>query len=230
MEQRTPRRSVRILQRVCRRPIQRSALTQGFVGDAVKDFYTLWETVNSWHKFGRYTSWFYIQTLKQCCDIPVDVDGLWLHDYSGSRSHRNGLCYAVGKRDWIDKKLSQSEIDFLEGKAKEILEEVKLRYPHVADKADFFAMETCLCSFKKLFRVREGRYLGYYLDRQAEEIKKVEQDDWFGIDWQPMWDAREETLEKKWLTNKIEKSKMSLFLETGNFDPTEKSLGLELFM
>jgi hypothetical protein len=136
----------------------------------------------------------------------------------------------VGKRDWIDKKLSQSEIDFLEGQAKEILEEVKLRYPHVADKADFFAMETCLCSFKKLFRVREGRYLGYYLDRQAEEIKKVEQDDWFGIDWQPMWDARNETLKKRYLTNKIEKSKMSLFLETGKFDPTESNLGLEVFM
>jgi hypothetical protein len=209
---------------------QWSALTQGFVGDPVKDFYTLWETVNAWHKFGRYTSWFYIQTIKQCCDIPVDVDSLWLHDYSGSRSHRNGLCYAVGKPDWIDRKLDEVEIDFLENTAKEILAETKLRYPHVAEKADFFAMETCLCSFKKLFRTREGRYLGYYLDRQAEEIKRVEQDEWVGIDWKPMWDARNETLQKRYLTNKIEKSKMFLFLETGKFDPTENNLGLESFM
>ena len=209
---------------------QWSALTQGFVGDPVKDFYTLWETVNAWHKFGRYTSWFYIQTLKQCCNIPVDVDSLWLRDYSGSRSHRNGLCYAVGKDEWIDRKLDEQQINSLESIAREMLEETKLKFPHVADKADFFAMETCLCSFKKLFRVREGRYLGYYLDRQAEEIKKVEQDGWVGIDWKPMWDARNETLEKKYLTNKIEKSKMSLFLETGKFDPTESNLGLESFM
>ena len=133
---------------------QWSALTQGFVGDPVKDFYTLWETVNAWHKFGRYTSWFYIQTLKQCCNIPVDVDSLWLRDYSGSRSHRNGLCYAVGKDEWIDRKLDEQQINSLESIAREMLEETKLKFPHVADKADFFAMETCLCSFKKLFRVR----------------------------------------------------------------------------
>jgi hypothetical protein len=208
---------------------QYEALTEGFVGDPVKDFYTLWDTVNKWHKFGRYSSWFYIQTLKQCCDIPVDVDSLWLHDYSGSRSHRNGLCYAVGMDEWINEKLSKDQITSLENVAKEIRTHISDQYPHLAKKADFFAMETCLCSFKKLFRIRNGRYLGYYIDRQAEEIKKVENDDWFGIDWKPMWDARRETLDSKWLTNKIDLRKMELFLETGNFEVVENT-GLEVFM
>jgi len=197
---------------------QREALTENFVGDKYKDFYTLWDTVNSWHKFGRYTSWFYIQTLKQCCDIPIDVDSLWLHDYSGSRSHRNGLCYAVGKPEWVDEKLEKKDIDYLEETAKHLLNETKKKYPHVADKADFFAMETVLCSFKKLFRKRDGRYLGYYLDRQAEEIKKVQLDKWDGIDWTPMWNGREETLDSKFLTNHIDKNKMSLYLETNSFE------------
>ena len=187
---------------------QREALTENFVGDPVKDFHSLWKTTNSWHKFGRYTSWFYIQTLKQCCDIPIEVDSLWFHDHSGSRSHRNGMCFAVGEDDWVDMKLEQEQVDYLEGQAREILEETKLRYPHVSSKADFFAMETCLCSFKKLFRKTRGRYLGYYLDRQAEEIKQVEKDGWWGIDWKPMWQAREETLEHRWLNNRIEKHKM----------------------
>ena len=212
---------------------QREALTHNFVGDPVKDFYSLWDTVNSWHKFGRYTSWFYIQTLKQCCDINVDVDSLWLHDYSGSKSHRNGLCYAVGKPEWVDSKknrvkLDAGQIDFLEGKGREMIEEVKLRFPHVADKADFFAMETAACSFKKLFRRSRGRYLGYYLDRQAEEIKKVEADGWDGIDWQPLWDARNETIERKWLTDNIDPNLYNIFLDTGDFEPSDRT-GLEAF-
>lgn len=207
---------------------QREALTEEFNGDPQEDFNTLWKITNKWHKFGRYTSWFYIQALKQCCDIPIDNDSLWFHDHSGSRSHRNGMCYVVGKPEWVDKKLEKEQTQYLEAKAREILQEVKLRYPHVADKADVFAMETCLCSYKKLYRKSRGRYLGYYLDRQAEEIKKVEQDNWYGIDWKPMWQAREETIEKRWLTNKIEKYKMEWFLDTGNFE--QDKIGLEAFI
>jgi hypothetical protein len=200
---------------------QRSALTQGFVGDPVKDFNTLWETVNSWHKFGRYTSWFYIQTLKQCCDIPVDVDSLWLHDYSGSRSHRNGLCYALGKEKWIDQKLSPQQTAWLEQEGREILQEVKKKH---GDKADFFAMETALCSFKKLFRRNDGRYMGYYHDRQAEEIRRVEADGWSGIDWTPMWDARRENIDPRYLVGSIDKNLFNTFLDTGSFEPDRNSL------
>jgi hypothetical protein len=32
------------------------------------------------------------------------------------------------------------------------------------------------------------------LDRQAEEIVVAENDGWDGIDWQPLWDARRETV------------------------------------
>lgn len=214
---------------------QYDSLTQGFVGDPVKDFYTLWDRVNTFHKFGRYSSWFYIQALKQTCDIPVDVDSLWFYDYSGSKSHRNGMCYAVGKEDWVDSKknrvkLEETQIDFLEAKGREILQEVKLRYPHVADKADFFAMETCLCSFKKLFRRSRGRYLGYYLDRQAEEIKKVENDKWDGIDWQPLWDARNETIDKEWLISIIDDDLYNIFLDTGDFEPKDRTSVLESFL
>lgn len=208
---------------------QKDALTEKFVGDPVKDFYTLWGTVNEFYKFGRYSSWFYIQALKQCCDLPVDCDSLWLHDYSGSRSHRNGLCYAVGRPEWVDNKLDKKDIDFLEERGREILQEVKQRYPHVADKADFFAMETCLCSFKKLFRRSRGRYLGYYLDRQAEEIKKVEQDKWEGIDWKPLWDARRETVDKRWLLNRIDSNLYNIFLDTGDFEPKDRTSALEAF-
>jgi hypothetical protein len=58
-------------------------------------------------------------------------------------------------------------------------------------------METALCAFKKIFRTHNGRYLGYYLDRQSEEMQKAEGDGWDGIDWQVLWQMRAETLDAR---------------------------------
>lgn len=193
-------------------------------------FDRVWEEVNTLHKFGRYSSWFYMQSLKQCCSLPIEPYSLMLENYEGSRSHRNGLCYAADRLDLIDKRLSTQELWYLDDFAYQILLEVQKDYPNT----DFFDMETCLCSFKKLFRKSKGRYLGYYLDRQAEEIIQCEKDGWDGIDWKPFWDGREETLNKKLLTNKIDNSKMSLFLDNKILDATglfeNKNVGLEFFM
>lgn len=201
-------------------------------GSPKLSFNLLWDEVKTkFHKFGRYSTWFYMQTLKQCCGLPIEPSSLMLEDYSGSRSHRNGLCLALGKDDWYDKKLSTEELAYLDAQSYLILEEVKQDFPNT----DYFDMETCLCSFKKIFRVKHGRYLGYYLDRQAEEISQCEKDGWDGIDWQPLWDARIETLNKKLLTNKINNSKMALYSENGILDCTglfvkPESIGIERFM
>jgi hypothetical protein len=171
-----------------------------------------------------------MQTLKQCCELPIEPPHLMLSDYDGSRSHRNGLVMALGLDDWYDQKLNEQQINYLDGEAYYILQEVKKEFPNT----DYYDMETCLCSFKKLFRVKHGRYLGYYLDRQAEEISQCERDGWFGIDWKPFWDARNETLNKKLLTNNIDNSKMALYTCNSVLDATglfeSKKIGLEEFM
>jgi hypothetical protein len=99
-------------------------------------------------------------------------------------------------------------------------------------------METCLCSFKKIFRERHGRYLGYYLDRQAEEIMQCEQDGWYGIDWNVLWQAREETIDLRLDHKKgIDKEKFPNFLRSGKMENLEwmfddeqpQMIGLEMF-
>jgi hypothetical protein len=209
---------------------QREALQPFINGTPTENFNRLFgEVKNKFHKFGRYSTWFYLQTLKQCCDLPIEPPNLLLDDYDGSRSHRNGLCMALGHDDWYDQKLSQKQIEYLEAEAYNIIQEVKKNFPNT----DYYDMETCLCSYKKIFRKKHGRYIGYYLDRQAEEIAQCEKDEWFGIDWQPMWDARVETLERKLLTNKIDNSKMALYLDNGILDATglfqDNKVGIEEF-
>jgi hypothetical protein len=98
-------------------------------------------------------------------------------------------------------------------------------------------METCLCSFKKLFREKHGRYLGYYLDRQSEEVIQAEQDGWHGIDWNVLWQARNETLDNRLIgRRKIEEERFTFFLRSGRidrlewmFNDTDLPVGLEAF-
>lgn len=156
-------------------------------------------------KFGRYLSWFYMQTLKSCVGLSIEPADLLFGD-SGSGSHRDGMCYVVGKDEWTSRyydlktgkkfkrkvKYDEEKVTLLQSEADSIIQEVKERFPDV--QPDYFLMETALCSFKKLFRTRQGRYLGYYLDRQAEEIRQVEQDGWDGVDWCILHDYRREEL------------------------------------
>jgi len=199
---------------------QHNKFTHICQGSPQENFEQLWQLcMKNFHKFGRYTSWFYIQVLKHTCDLPVEPKNLCLDDYSGSKSHRNGLCYAASKDDWMNQRLTVSEYQWLEGFAADMLVEAHSRWPRFAKQMDLFALETILCAAKKLWRIRDGRYTGYYLDRQSEDIVKTASKNWVGIDWRPIWEAREETIIPRFVPRhaKVDKSKMSLFLDTGSY-------------
>jgi len=204
---------------------QHEKIQSFLTGHPTEDFTAMWNEAKSWHKFGRYTTWFYLQTLKQCCNIPINSPTLLLDDYEGSKSHRNGLCLALGEDEKVNTRLSDYDLIEFQRMAGNILEETQSRYPNLKKKLDYFAMETCLCSFKKLFRTTRGRYMGYYHDRQAEEIKQAEGDGWIGINWEPLWQAREETVNKQYLKGFIDKEKMKLYLQE---NPVKKTKQLTL--
>lgn len=219
---------------------QRERLEQYYEGDSIKNFDSLWGVLkNNLHKFGRYSTWFYLQHLKHTANIDINPSSLMLEDYDGSRSHRNGLLLAAGKDDDYDRKLTGSEYRDLESYGDSIRIEMIDRFPELKNQIDFFTMETCLCSFKKIFRVKHGRYLGYYLDRQAEEIKSAETDGWYGIDWDVLWQSREETIDSR-LNRKtgVDKDRFSEFTTRGTMknlewmftDEVEQLIGLEMFL
>ena len=202
---------------------QREVLESYYGSTDTENFDNLWAVVkDSLHKFGRYSTWFYLQHLKHTAGIRITPSSLMLSDFDGSRSHRNGLLLALGRDDDYDRKLTSADYSNLESQATEILLESKARFPDLTDQIDFFTMETCLCSFKKIFREKHGRYLGYYLDRQAEEIMQSEKDGWYGIEWQVLWDARNETIDLR-LDDKrgIDKERFPNFIRTGRLENLE---------
>jgi hypothetical protein len=199
---------------------QREVLEKYYGDNEQQTFDNLWNNLkNSLHKFGRYSTWFYLQHLCHTAGIECVPTSLMLDDYSGSRSHRNGLHLALGQDNKYDTKLTSSECADLESQAKEILEETRSRFPQLSNQIDFFTMETCLCSFKKIFREHHGRYLGYYLDRQSEEITQAEGDGWTGIEWNVLWQARDEMLDPRLAPrNIINKEKFTYYLRTGRIE------------
>jgi len=202
---------------------QREVLESYYGDNEHQSFDNLWGAIkNGLHKFGRYSTWFYLQHLRHTASISISPTSLMLDDYSGSRSHRNGLHLALGQDDKYDSKLTRGEYEDLERCAQDILIEMKIRFPLLRDEIDFFTMETCLCSFKKIFREHHGRYLGYYLDRQSEEIQKAEKDGWHGIDWNVLWQSRNETLEPSLAGIKnINKEMFTSYLNSGRISKLE---------
>lgn len=209
---------------------QRTKLESLYGNNEIQNFDNIWEALNKeLFKFGRYSVWFYMQQLKHTANIAVKPSSLMLSDYSGSKSHRNGLLLALGRDEECDQKLTLGEYNYLECEAEDILDEIREKNPLKPwfNQIDLFFMESALCSFKKLFRTHHGRYLGYYLDRQAEEILQCESDGWSGIEWNVLHQAREETLEpylNRW--HGPLKERFSEFMDTGNLLFPEEKEGM----
>lgn len=199
---------------------QRSVFESNYGDNEFQNFNNIWDMVKSnFHKFGRYGTWFYLQHLKHTANIIMEPTSLMLNDHGGSKSHRNGLLYALDMQDLIDQKLDESQYRNLESMSIDIINECKSRFSSLASDFDFFTMETALCAFKKIFRLSKSRYLGYYLDRQAEEILKAETDGWVGIEWNVLWQARKESLDSRLVRKTgVDNNKFSFFSRTGKIE------------
>lgn len=166
--------------------------------DKKENFRNLWNTVIGWKLFGRYSAFFYLETLQKVAKLPIECDSLMLRD-SGSKSHRNGLCYVLGKDEWdLHKKnpdfkgYTIEQFEYLESEADKIMVQMKEEYPQLNDKIEYFTFETALCAYKGFYRQR--RYPGFYLDRDCKQIYQISQKNWNGIDWDVFWQCRKENL------------------------------------
>lgn len=187
-----------------------------------QSFTAIWDKViKELHKFGRVTSWDYLHCLQLVCDLPIEPPNLMIGD-SGSRSHRNGIILMKGWDDLYDAQLDKATVASLEDEMKDILAEVKQRFPNL-EHVNLFTFESCLCAYKKLFRRKDGRYLGYYLDRHAGEIMRYEKENRWPdapVDVSSiLWNLRKDLFDP--LLNgrtPVDESKMHYFLDTGKFE------------
>lgn len=190
---------------------------QSIVGNSQKDYFDsllssdspqinferMWSPLKSISYFGRFSTWNWCQALKHVAGYNVEPTNLMLGE-ADSISFTDGLAYAFGYTDRVTKKF----INFQGKKKKEYYKwsvDEKLEMENACAllkkdmKLDNFQLETLACAFKKIWRKHDSRYVGYYNDRIAEDIRKTASYGWNGIDWKLLWDAREACVPKKYL-------------------------------
>lgn len=205
----------------CKKDLVKTILSyQKVVGSSQKDYFDnllnsnspqtnfdrMWSPLKSVYAFGRFSTWNQCQALKHVAGYNVEPTTLMLGE-PDSISFTDGLAHAYGLLDKVTKK----EVDITTGKKKKVYykwsEEEKMDMEAscaVLKKAlgiDNFQLETLACAFKKIWRTNDSRYVGYYNDRIADDIRKTADQGWDGIDWQLLWDAREACVPKEYLHN-----------------------------
>lgn len=187
-------------------------------GTAGENFDVLWHTAYvPIRHFGRFSVWNWAQSLKHVAGYDIEPTTMMFGNRAESITH--GMCHVVGWHDKTYKRrykdtlgrrrktthwFTKEECAFLEKEALSLREELQ---------CSFFELETVLCAFKKLFRTRDSRYVGYYHDRQGQDISKLEQLNWWGVPWHILHDARTESLDDHFINDRVDKTKFKLDIE-----------------
>lgn len=156
-----------------------------------ENFNLLWDKLykNIKH-FGRFSVWNWVQVLKDVAGYKIKPNTLFLGE-SNAKTHTCGICLALDMPEKLKHyKFTPKEIYFMNEKTAEMKEAIQqMNIP-----VDEFSIETVACAYKKIWRNYQSRYTGYYLDRQAEDIQHL-QKYFHGVDWDLLWQARQECLD-----------------------------------
>jgi len=142
------------------------------------------------HSFGQFALFLYLEALHvvtplDLCPTDLDLNKAW--------SCRNGLYYAYGMDEHLRDTETRTDPAVAEETAARWLE-LRSRLARLSIPPTVWQTETVLCAYRKYHRGK--RYLGYYLDRQALEIAKMADHVRHGVNWDVLWQYREETYER----------------------------------
>lgn len=167
------------------------------IADPKQNFDNLWNVVmNNFFMFGRLSAFSYLEYLK-IAGLPIECSSLFVDDKDGSRSHRNGLCKVLGRddMDWHKSNptftgYTKQDYQSLAQHGADLLAEAKKRYAGYPfyDDISYFTLESCLCTYKSMYR-ETRRYPNVYNDMLYERLIKA-QKDWPEVDFTPFWQAR----------------------------------------
>jgi len=197
-----------------------------------KSYMELWNIFrNEMFLFGRYSTFFYLETLKRCAKLPISAPSMFLEE---AWSPRKAICYIFG----LDFNTTPPEVAAIKGD--EILNLLKIRCAEAKvnrinskheiitnDGVDYEYLETVLCAFRGA--IFEGsRYVGYYIDRMQGGILKMEQKTRTKLT--DLWEARQELFPHGHLGelhnwNNIRKPLLAVYAKTGkivDLEPTRQ--------
>jgi hypothetical protein len=159
---------------------------QGYF-DMAKNSDQVYKLITNIKHFGRFSCFNYLDVLNEI--TPTHHSPKYLNMME-AESCRKGLCYAIGKPEWVNEQLTRSRAIQLHN------EFIKLTKMNIGN---IYQIETTLCAYHKYNKGQ--RHVGYYIERMRKEIEKMEAEN-YGVAWETLWQFREETFDKKYLNEK----------------------------
>lgn len=138
--------------------------------------------------FGQFSLFLYLEALHTITPIDLmptdlDLDKAW--------SCRNGLYYAYEEDGLVEDTQSGIEPEHRQ-QTLDLWSALRAELAKLPTPPTIWQTETILCAYRKWHRGK--RYVGYYLDRQAVEIAKMEDHVRNGVAWRVLWEYRSESL------------------------------------
>lgn len=199
--------------------IYSKATTQREYFSSLSDFQSAWGGANKFYKFGRYSSWFYLQSLQYLLGHNFNPPDLLLGKGSTDMQIKALSLILRGSKDYLSKEEQKSHFLTYNDQYNTSVGilELLVREKQPLVLPDKYFTETVLCAFSKIFREKKSRYVGYYLDRQFEDIKFYRDSGIFwGINWDLLHEAREETFDSRFLsTEGVSEEKSKLYYNQG---------------
>lgn len=166
--------------------------------ESLKTYQNCYNYFSKIKNMGRFRLFLLLEAVHVVTGLPIEPDTLPLEQ---AESSRNGLCFALGRDDLLTghdygrKTIEQKDFVYLYIEFDKLIKKMRHSFPDT--RIDIWNIETTLCAYKKWHRGK--RYVGYYLDRQADEITKMQRKVTDGVCWDVLWDYRKENLQHKYL-------------------------------
>lgn len=207
------------IQRSHRRPWK--YISQFIHEDPVKTYTALYKEVSSWRYYGRFGTILFLYNLNKLMGIDMHSESYdWKHGATTTSAIYNAEYKdSAAARFEDDSNITKEEEKRLDGVLGQIIKDLKKRYPN--KRWTIMGVTSDLCSYRKLFK--QTRYLGYYVDRQQEELMWLESR-WPELEstWTRFWECRKKYLNNEFLGEVkgwegIQKSLMTSWVDRGEF-------------
>ncbi len=170
--------------------------------DPYTTYENVWSGAEELYCMGRFALFLYLEAVHVVTGFPMLPRTM---DISEAESCRNGLAEAIGRPDLNnhgeDRRIPIRTMTYLQKEFDGLVKHLRAR----DSRNNVWNIETTLCAYKK-YRLGK-RYVGFYLDRQHEEISRMSATVREGVDWSVLWDYRDETYQTHFLKEKTPCSK-----------------------